>query len=53
MREYTNKQESYINLDAESDFNKIYLDYEEECEIIPQIAPQPNKLTSYYSGRAK
>ncbi len=30
MREYTNKAESYVNLEAESDFQKIYEDSNDE-----------------------
>lgn len=34
MREYTNKEESRINLDNEADFKKIYLDADPQNEVI-------------------
>lgn len=43
MREYTNKEESRVNFDNEEDFKKIYLEIEEECEIVPSIAPHSRK----------
>lgn len=48
MKEYTNKEESRINLEAESDYKKIYLDNEDEIEIIPAIAPPSCKVSFLY-----